>query len=179
MSQLQKIAGENKNSAIQHLFSFPENNFEKALKSLSLFCILFSLVLFIDFFLPREKSSEIIINRSFLSDGPNLLLKIETNQDHVSININDIFTSGFNVGDAIYLEKTMIFKTKTRISTILPEWNHVPYFSIYSTLLFIPLALIFLSLLSIFKKLNTDWIYSIAVLQMMILGGFVYIRLMY
>lgn len=195
MSQVQKKESENKSTGLQHFFSFPENNFEKGLKSLSFFCLLFSFIILLDYFLPRTSKQDVVVDQYFLLDDVrlkqrelvlteelknyNLIIKIITTNDKISLDPFNSDYSKIKIGDALLFEHTLIFGTTTGVSNTNKDWKYTPYYSMYGTLLFIPILLITLSLVALFKSLKTDWRYTVAVLQMMLLGGFVFMRLFY
>lgn len=179
MSQLIKKNEGDKKFRLQPIFSFPQNSFDKGLKSFSFFCLLLSLVMFIDYFLPRTVVNEAIIGKAFLHDGGTLILQFKTEDDKISIEMSNQNYFVYLRADSIMLERTAIFQTKTKSSVPQFNWTYIPYFSLYSSLLFIPIILSLLSLVSIRINLGMDTRYSVAVLQMMFLAGFVYMRLYY
>lgn len=176
-------------------FSIRENAFEKLMRSVSLFCIIFSSVIFIDYFLPRSWSGETIKDWYFLVDdakmdkgkyrvlekveGMTILVQIVTEKHQISVDAKQVDYNHMNVGDPVIIETTKIFHTVTYARAPNRSWKYYPYMNTYGFMLFLPVSLFLLSLLTVLRKVSEDWRQTVFVLQLLLLGGFVFMRLFY
>lgn len=162
------------------------------INSFFLFAILFGVILLGDYFLPRKKIKEPILEWIATFDGQSypkkyfLLRKlnneipiefsIRTEHCKIPLSIDDAMV--VDIGDTIEIYRTLLFQITSDIQTNEHIWIK-PYFNFYTSLLFIPLFLIVFSLLGIYGKMKEDWIYTFVVLDFLLFLAFIVIRLFY
>lgn len=169
-----------------------QSPFFKFISSFFLFCVLFGTILIADYFLPRKTLQETVVSWDAEFDGHHYPKKyfflkklhneipiefsIRTEHTKTPLSIDDAMI--VDEGDSIYIYRTLLFQITTHLKTA-DQITIQPYFNFYSSLVFIPVLLILISLIGIFKKVKEDWLYTFVVVNILLLASFIVIRLFY
>ncbi|HAA00180.1 MAG TPA: hypothetical protein DEP18_01190 [Flavobacteriales bacterium] len=190
LQQYHEQAGRKENAF--EIWNAEPSDFQKTLRAFFLFCLLFSSIIFIDYFLPRKTQQEVVTNWRAQSQYADLAkgdkriealheiepldYRISTASTTIALQKND--ADHISPGDTIIIRKTILFSTTTSL-TIAGNKTIYPFMNFYSWLLFIPLCLTLFSLLALFRPLKTESLSSMAVLNILLLAAFVTLRLFY
>jgi hypothetical protein len=166
--------------------------YEKYFRSLFLFSLILSSLYLLDALLPARSSEEeieewfVMIEDEKMDqytplveqlEGFTVYYKIRTKTEEISLHKEDAVR--LHKGDQLMISRSFLFKTILSIESIKDNVKFSPYLSGYGIFLVIPFILILTALLGLLKRWRDDLLYSLAVIQILTLGAFIVIRMMY
>lgn len=166
--------------------------FQKNIRAFFLFGALFSLIILLDFFLPKKTKEERVIGWSahaedllFEKEDPRIKkiaevypmeFRVKTESTETALSENDAMK--IEKGEKLQIEQTLLFSTTTALINSKGE-RFKPFMNFYSVLLFIPVVLLLTSLAALLLSIKEEWIYTFLVIDILLLAAFTVMRLFY
>ena len=165
--------------------------FEKYLRSLFTFSLIFAALFILDKFLPYRQDTERVEEWFMMIEDAkvdhyipvyefgelSVYYKIKTNGNSIALNKDDALR--VKKGDLLSISKTPVFRTITSIELVKDSYVFRPYVYGYGFFLIVPFILLLTSVIGLFKRLRDDGLYALAVIQILTLGAFIVMRLFY